>query len=164
MCIPKKATNAKMTVRVALLSNSEEKSLSLKFQFYLFFYLLINPILTCGELDVIRHIRIRWSMWNVNICNCDSCSLLQMLFLLRSGSTRSRLVYYTFSSVWVAEWLPLGNSCPLVWPFVLIVFCLFVVFGYFPFWFWEQDLPSDCSSSCSVLSHIFHILCSCMND
>ena len=22
-------------------------------------------------------------------------------------------VHYTFSSVWVAEWLPLGNSCAL---------------------------------------------------
>ena len=28
-------------------------------------------------------------------------------------------------------------------------------FGYFPFWFWWQDLPSDCSSSCSLLSHYF---------
>ena len=35
-------------------------------------------------------------------------------------------VHYTFSSVWVPEWPPLGNSCPLGWPFVLIVFCLFV--------------------------------------
>ena len=29
-------------------------------------------------------------------------------------------VNYTFSSVWVAEFL--GNSCPLGWPYVLIVF------------------------------------------
>ena len=29
----------------------------------------------------------------------------------------------------------LGNSCPLGKLFVLIVFCLFVVFVYFPFWF-----------------------------
>ena len=29
----------------------------------------------------------------------------------------------------------LGNSFPLGWPFVLIVFCLFVIFIYFPFWF-----------------------------
>ena len=27
----------------------------------------------------------------------------------------------------------LGNSCPLGLPFVLIVFCLFVLFIYFPF-------------------------------
>ena len=33
-------------------------------------------------------------------------------------------VHYTFSSVLVAEW-----------PFVLIVFCLFVIFIYFPFGF-----------------------------
>ena len=29
-------------------------------------------------------------------------------------------VHYTFSSVWVAEWPPFGNSCPLSWPSVLI--------------------------------------------
>ena len=29
----------------------------------------------------------------------------------------------------------LGNSCPLGLQFVLIVFCLFVIFIYFPFWF-----------------------------
>ena len=29
----------------------------------------------------------------------------------------------------------LGNSCPLGYQFVLIVFCLFVIFIYFPFWF-----------------------------
>ena len=28
-----------------------------------------------------------------------------------------------------------GNSCPLGWSFVLIGFCLFVIFIYFPFWF-----------------------------
>ena len=44
-------------------------------------------------------------------------------------------VYYTFSSVLVRGHL-LGNSCPLGWPYVLIDFCLFVIFIYFPFWFW----------------------------
>ena len=34
----------------------------------------------------------------------------------------------------------LGNSCPLGWPYVLIVFCLFVVFIYIPFWFLKRDL------------------------
>ena len=29
----------------------------------------------------------------------------------------------------------LGDSCQLGWPCVLIVFCLFVIFIYFPFWF-----------------------------
>ena len=29
----------------------------------------------------------------------------------------------------------LGNSCPLGKQFVLIVFCLFVIFIYFPLWF-----------------------------
>ena len=44
-------------------------------------------------------------------------------------------VHYTFSSVWVAEWPPLVNSYPLGWPFILNVFCPFVIFIYFPFWF-----------------------------
>ena len=42
-------------------------------------------------------------------------------------------VYDTFSSVWVGHLL--GNSCPLGKQFFLIVFCLFVIFIYFPFWF-----------------------------
>ena len=29
----------------------------------------------------------------------------------------------------------LRNSCPLGLQFVLVVFCLFVIFIYFPFWF-----------------------------
>ena len=45
----------------------------------------------------------------------------------------------------------LGNSCPLGKQFVLIAFCLFVIFIYFPCWFLERDLPFDCSSSCSLL-------------
>ena len=40
-------------------------------------------------------------------------------------------VHYTFSSVWVAEWHPLENSYPIGWPYVLIVFCLFVISIYF---------------------------------
>ena len=36
-------------------------------------------------------------------------------------------VNYTSSSVWVAEW---PKKCPLSWPFVLIVFCLFVISIY----------------------------------
>ena len=45
----------------------------------------------------------------------------------------------------------LGNSCPLGLPYVLIVFCLFVFFVYFPFWFWDRYLACNCSSSCSLL-------------
>ena len=45
----------------------------------------------------------------------------------------------------------LGNSCPLGKQFVLLVFCLFVILIYFPLWFWERDLPFDCSISCSLL-------------
>ena len=40
-------------------------------------------------------------------------------------------VHYTFSSVWVAEWPSFGKSCPLGWPCILILFCLFV-FHLFP--------------------------------
>ena len=52
----------------------------------------------------------------------------------------------------------LGNSCPLGWPFVLIVFCLFEIFIYFPFWVLEPDLVLDCSSSCSLLFYYFYNL------
>ena len=44
-------------------------------------------------------------------------------------------VHYTLSSVWVAGGHLLGNSCPIGLQFVLIVFCLFVIYIYFPFWF-----------------------------
>ena len=44
-------------------------------------------------------------------------------------------VHYTFSSVWVAEWPPFGKKLPARLAFVLIVFCLFVIFIYFPLWF-----------------------------
>ena len=44
-------------------------------------------------------------------------------------------VHYTFSSVGLLSGHLLGNSCPLGEQFVLIVFCLFVIFIYFPLWF-----------------------------
>ena len=63
-------------------------------------------------------------------------------------------VHYTFSSLFG---LPsdhlLGNSCPLGWPFVLIVFCLLVilVISHFGFEIFESRLcllnapvPVDC--------------------
>ena len=40
-------------------------------------------------------------------------------------------VHYTFSPVWLLSGHLLGNSCALGWPFVLIVFFLFV-FYLFP--------------------------------
>ena len=42
-------------------------------------------------------------------------------------------VHYTFSSVGLLSGHLLGNSCPLGKQFVLIVFCLFVIFIDFPF-------------------------------
>ena len=44
-------------------------------------------------------------------------------------------VHYTFSSVGLLSGHLLGNSCPLGEQFVVIVFCLFVIFIYFPLWF-----------------------------
>ena len=62
-------------------------------------------------------------------------------------------VHYTISSVWVAD------SCPLGWPFVLIVVCLFVIFIYFPFWFYERDLAIDCPVPVHCFSIIFMNSC-----
>ena len=41
-------------------------------------------------------------------------------------------VHYTFRLVrfWLLSGHLLGNSCPLGWPFVLIVFCLFVFLAH----------------------------------
>ena len=65
-------------------------------------------------------------------------------------------LHYTFSSVWLLSGHFLGNSCPFGKQFVLIVFCLFVIFIFFPFLFYERDLPFDCASSCSLLFYYFH--------
>ena len=48
----------------------------------------------------------------------------------------------------------LANSCPLGWPLFSLYF-VYLWFGYFPFWFWERNLPSDRSSSISLLSRYF---------
>ena len=83
-------------------------------------------------------------------------------------------VHYTVCSVCVAEWQPLfflfsffffffffwggGDRCPHGWPYVMIVFCLFVIFIYFPFWFKEWDFAFDYPSSCSLLFYYFHFI------
>ena len=41
---------------------------------------------------------------------------------------------YTFSSVWVVEWPPFGKQLPTQLTICSYVFCLFVIFIYFPFW------------------------------
>ena len=41
-------------------------------------------------------------------------------------------VHYTLVRFGLLSGNLLGNSCPLGWPYVLIVFCLFVVFYLFP--------------------------------
>ena len=53
----------------------------------------------------------------------------------------------------------LGISCQLGWPSVLIVFCLFVIFTYFPVAFKGGILAFDCSSSCSLLFYYFEVDC-----
>ena len=65
-------------------------------------------------------------------------------------------VHYTFSSVGLLSGNLLGNSCPLGWPSVLIVFCLFVIFIYFPFWFYglpkihkNKEINEACTTSTS---------------
>ena len=45
----------------------------------------------------------------------------------------------------------MGNSCPLGWPYVLIVFCLFVIFiSHFSFksgiWLFIASVPVHCFS------------------
>ena len=62
-----------------------------------------------------------------------------------------------FSKVFtLAEWLPFGKKLPARLAIYLIVFCLIVIFIYFPFLFKEQDLAIDCSSSCPLLFYYFY--------
>ena len=42
--------------------------------------------------------------------------------------------HYTLVRLGLLSGHLLGNSSPLGWPYVLIVFCLFVYFIYFPYW------------------------------
>ena len=44
-------------------------------------------------------------------------------------------VYYTFSSVWVAEWPPFRKQLSARLAICFHVFFLFVTFVYFLFWF-----------------------------
>ena len=44
-------------------------------------------------------------------------------------------VHYMFIQFGLLSGHLLGNSCPLNKQCVLIVFCQFVIFIYFPFWF-----------------------------
>ena len=66
-----------------------------------------------------------------------------------------------FLALWIGNFLLsshlLRNSCPLSWPFLLIVFCLFVIFINFPIWF-KQDFAFDCSSCCSLLYYYFQMM------
>ena len=64
-------------------------------------------------------------------------------------------VHYTLVQFGLLGGRLLGGGCPLGCWFVLVVFCLFVVFVCFPLWFYERDLPFDCSSSCSLLFYKF---------
>ena len=66
------------------------------------------------------------------------------------------IIFYHFdATVWVAEWPPFGKQLPT--RLAICLHCILSIwnFTYFPFWFWEWDLSSDCPSSCSLLSPYF---------
>ena len=88
-------------------------------------------------------------------------SLLPVFGVRVSVMFHHMFVHYTFSSVWVAEWSPFWKYLPT--RLAICFRCILSVcdFGYFSFWFWGWDLPSDCSSSCSLLSHYFYHQSSC---
>ena len=61
-------------------------------------------------------------------------------------------VHFTLVRFWLLSGHLLGNSCPLGWSFVLIVFCLFVFYS-FPilvlragFWLLIAPVPVHCFS------------------
>ena len=62
-------------------------------------------------------------------------------------------LYFLFGlGCWVATFLGIAAHS------VSHLFLMYFVccdFGYFPYWFWGRDLPSDCSSSCSLLFSLF---------
>ena len=62
-------------------------------------------------------------------------------------------VHYTLSSVWVAEWPPLRNSCSLDWPYVLIVFWSnYYHFGFMSeMWLLIDPVPVYCFSSTCII-------------
>ena len=70
-----------------------------------------------------------------------------------------RLIYvhYTLSGVRMLSGHLLGNSCPLDWPFVLIVFCVFVFLLISHFGFESGDFAFDCPSSRSFLFYYFYL-------
>ena len=80
-----------------------------------------------------------WSLLPVLVSEFRGCFALCLFIIL--------LVRYGLLSGHL-----LGNSCPLGWPYVLIVFCLFVILIYFPFWFLERvwlliaSVPVHCFS------------------
>ena len=61
-------------------------------------------------------------------------------------------VHYTLSLVWVADGPPFGKSCPLGWPYVLILFCqsVFLFISHFGFktgiWLLIAPVPVHCFS------------------
>ena len=80
-----------------------------------------------------------WSLLPVLVSDVRRCFTLCLfiILLVRFGLLSGHL---------------LGNSCPLGWPFVLIAFCLFVIFIYFPFsfksgiWLLIAPVPVHCFS------------------
>ena len=62
-------------------------------------------------------------------------------------------VHYTFSSIWISGWPPFGKKLPTRLAICSHGILSICDFFYFQFCFCERDLPTDLSSSCSLLSH-----------
>ena len=62
------------------------------------------------------------------------------------------LDHIIFSSVWVAEWPALWKE--LLKRLTICSLCSFTIcnFSYFPFWLQRQNLGSDCSSHCILVT------------
>ena len=76
----------------------------------------LGPVFTCMSPDRIIVNSVNFSQGIEFRCFFTLC--LINILLVRFGLLSGHL---------------LGNSCPLCWISVLIVFCLFVIFIYFPF-------------------------------
>ena len=82
---------------------------------------------------------------------------LNVLYRLRISVTfHVMCVNITFSSVCVAMWPPFGKE--LLIRLTICYFCILTICSvcYFPFWFGEQDLGSDCFRlwSCILITFI----------
>ena len=85
---------------------------------------------------------------------CFGVRISVMFHLIKYKVEFLMFVHYTLVRFGLLSGHLLGNSCPLGWSFVLIVFSPFLICIYFPFTFQEQDLAFDCASSCSLVTFL----------